>query len=218
MNNAYTFVITSNLLTMCKLPFIHHNTLLEMKSVCRKMIGYGILSLLISLPTFGQNQSSTNIEGEKEHPKLELISIPKEVTEKFSKEYPVTSYESWYGYPSFTKTSDWYRYDPNLYSDKYPEYYIVEFMQNNSPHKTIYSQFGDRIATYRKLNADSPLKLPEPVSLALKQGQFKPWEIATDHTEIIVRDIDQMKVFRIELENGTEKQTLYFQSDGEQLK
>src|SRR5208283_5019007 len=135
------------------------------------ILAAGTLFLFTTI-SFGQSIKSTNGDREKAYPQLDVNTVPAEVKVKFAEAYPVTSYEVWYGYPTFANESDWYCYDPNLYSDKYPEFYIVQFMQNNSPHKAIFYQTGNRISTYRRLNADSPVTLPETVSEVLRKGAY----------------------------------------------
>ena len=189
-----------------------------MKTLFFKIVSVGILFNLFTFISSGQTLFATNDDGEKAYPEIDIKSVPAEVAVKFAEDYPVTSYENWYGYPTFTNESDWYSYDPKFYSDKYPEFFIVEFMQNNSPHKAIFYLNGDRIASYRRLNSDSPEILPEKVSNAINNSEYKTWNIVIESEEIILRDSNQMKVYRIEIQNGNDKHLLYYTIEGILLK
>jgi len=122
-----------------------------------KSISVCFLLLLIAVPSFSQTTAKTAEKKTIKKHKIEKSKVPTVVTESFIREYPLSPEESWYGYPAFTTPYDWYVYDPYLYTEEYPEYYIVEFNKESVPHKVIYSKVGKKIATHRKSNAVLPI-------------------------------------------------------------
>ena len=100
--------------------------------------------------------------------KIGKTAVPKLVVDLYDKEYSATTYESWHGYPSFASENDWYGYNPNLYCEENPEYYVVEFKKDKTPHKVIYSKAGEKIATHKALVTP----MPEAISLAIAKSIY----------------------------------------------
>jgi hypothetical protein len=170
------------------------------------------------MASFGQATTKTAKETGKTPVKLEKTKVPKEITEPYYKEYPGAVYENWYGYPAYDYRNDWYDnwydYGPYSYID-YPEYYVVEFTKDNTPHKVIYSKTGTKVAIHRSLKSE----IPKAVSEAISKGEYKTWKLEKDKEEIFKdTDKDQMKVYKVTVEKGKEKHTLFFQPDGKLLK
>ena len=165
-----------------------------------------------------QSPKSSNIpneDGNKEL-KLEKDKVPKEVTESFYLEYPQTIHENWYGYPQYDYGNDWWDdwYDDNTYaySDN-PEYYVVDFFGDSTKQKAIYSKSGKKIAIHKHLISE----LPRAVSDAINKSEYKNWTIGKNNEEIF-EDKNEMKVYKIEVEKGSEKHHLYFHQNGKLLK
>jgi hypothetical protein len=185
-----------------------------MKTINKMVVGLALVVLVIT-NGLAQAPMKPIEEGGKKPNKLEASKVPKTVTDIYILEYPSVVDYSWYGYPAFMEESDWYAYDPYLIPGEYPEYYIVEFIQDDTPHKVMYSKNGKRIATHRELKAD----LPPAVSNALSKGAYKNWMIKKEKEEIFKeKDTDKFKVYKIVVEKGKEKHALYYETDGTLLK
>ena len=177
-----------------------------------KIVSAFLLLAFVAINSFGQTEKVTEKKGKKPV-KTEKSKVPAVVTETFVREYPTALYDNWYGYPAFANESDWYGYNPYLYAE-YPEYYVVEFTENAVPNKVIYSKGGKKIATHRKLN--SPL--PEKVTASIHSGEYKSWKLMNDKEEIFKDgDADNLKVYKVEVEKGTQKHILLYLSDGKLL-
>ena len=184
-----------------------------MKTLMVKATVASILLAFFAMSSFGQATKNTTDAAAKSKAKIAKTKVPKEVTSSFYVDYPVTTYENWYDYPAFDYSNDWIDDYPYYYSD-YPENYVVEFTANNTPAKTIYSKAGKKIATHKAVNS-----IPQAISTAIINGQYKTWKVGKDKEEIFKdTDKDQMKVYKVNVLKGTEKHTLYFQPDGKLLK
>jgi hypothetical protein len=186
-----------------------------MKKIITKVISGSALFTFFAVSTFAQTTATTTTKADgKKKVKIEKTKVPKVVTETFYGDYPATTYESWYGYPTFDNDLYWYDYDPFFYSNDYPEYYVVDFTKNNGTYKAVYAKSGKKIAIHKKLT-----DLPKAVSSAISSGTYKTWTVAKDKEEIFKdKDSDQLKVYKVEVEKGKDKHTLYFQPDGKLLK
>ena len=185
-----------------------------MKKIITKVIAGSALLTFFAVSSFAQTASTTTKADGKKKVKIEKNKVPKVVTETFYVDYPVTTYESWYGYPTFDNDLYWYDYDPFFYSNEYPEYYVVDFTKDNTPYKAVYNKSGKKIAIHKKLS-----DLPKAVLSAISSGAYKTWTVAKDKEEIFKdKDSDQLKVYKVEVEKGKEKHALYFQPDGKLLK
>ena len=189
-----------------------------MKTKTFRMIAGCILLSLLVISSYGQTTSkASKVEGKKAV-KIDKKKVPKEVTDLFVVDYPAASFENWYGFPLYNYGmdwyDDWYDYGPYSYVD-YPEYYVVEFTKDNASHKAIYSKSGKKVAIHKKLTSD----LPKLVSSAISKSEYKTWKLGKDKEEIFKdTDKDQLKVYKVTVEKGKEKHTLFFQSDGKMLK
>jgi hypothetical protein len=71
------------------------------------------------------------------------------------------------------------------------------------------------VATHKVLTSD----LPKAVSATVSKGEYKTWKLGKDKEEIFKdSDKDQLKVYKVTVEKGKEKHTLFIQSDGKLLK
>ena len=132
-------------------------------------------------------------EDVKMQSKLEKNEVPKEVTDAFSKDYPIISdEENWYGYPSYGDKLNWYdnwfEYGP--YSKtKYPEYYEVEFTKDSILNKAIYLKTGGKIAIHKSLKSD----IPQAISDSISKGEYIDWKLGKEKEEIFKgSDKDQL--------------------------
>lgn len=189
-----------------------------MKTNGIKMVAACIVFASLAISSFGQTAKSTSKE-KKIKVKVEKNKVPKEVTEIFYMEYPTRVYEDWYGYPAYDYADNWYYdwYDDEPYLNaEYPEIYVVEFTSDNTPHKAVYSKAGKKIAIHKKSNVTN---LPMAVSSAISKGEYKTWKVGTESEEIFKdKAADQLKVYKVHVEKGKEKHTLFFQPDGKLLK
>ena len=152
--------------------------------------------------------------GKKAATKLDSNKIPKAVTDAYLKEYPYTAYSNWYGYPTYDDNY-WYDSDPYLYTSDYPENYVVEFNKDSMPYKSVYNKTGKKIATHKVSTSD----LPQAVAASIDNGEYKTWTLGKEKEEIFKdKDTDQLKVYKVNVEKGLEKHTLFFQQDGQLLK
>ena len=182
-----------------------------MKKIITKVIAGSVLLTFFAVSSFGQTTAKADA---KKKVKIEKTKVPKAVTETFYVDYPVTAYESWYGYPTFDNDLYWYDYDPYFYSNDSPEYYVVDFTKDNTPYKAVYNKSGKKISVHKKLT-----DLPSAVSSAISAGEYKTWTVGKDKEEIFKdKDSDQLKVYKVDVEKGNEKHRLYFQPDGKLLK
>jgi hypothetical protein len=184
-----------------------------------KLLMLGLVTLLcigFETPIFSQALASKTTEKPGKKPaKIEKTKVPKVITEKFIIEYPNVMNEGWYGYPYYDFYNDWYGYDPYLYEYENPEFYIVEYTKDNAKHKVVYSKEGKKIATHKNTTA----ALPKSIENAINKGEYSTWKIAKEKEEIFRdNEMDKMKVYKVEVEKGTEKHHLYFSTDGDLLK
>jgi hypothetical protein len=184
-----------------------------MKIISSKSIFVGMIFGCFAMISFGQSSLKPVKQNSKETSKIDKNKVPLVVNETHSEEYPITTSESWYSYPSFDNESDWFGYDEEFYSNEYPEYYIVEFTQDNISRKVIYSKTGKKIVTHIKLNSD----IPSAVSISISKGEYKIWKLMKDKEEIF-KDSDSMKVYKVEVEKGKERHALFYSTTGELLK
>ena len=174
-----------------------------------------VMNLFCQPATNNQIGTSTNTVKGTKATKLDKAKVPKEVTDIYFKEYPMPTFETWYGYPSFDEGANWYEYDSTLYIDSLPENYVVEFTQNNVPYVVIYSKSGKKIAAHNMAISD----IPKAISSAISNGEYKTWTLGKEKEEIFKdTDKDQMRVYKVNVEYGKEKHILYYQSDGQLLK
>ncbi len=161
-----------------------------------------------------QTNTDNTAQAGKAKTKLDKNKVPKEITNLFYADYPTTTYTDWYGYPAFDYVNDWYDYDPSLYSNDYPETYVIEFATDTTSYKAVYTKGAKKVAIHKPIS-----ELPLAISTSISQGTYSTWAIGKDKEEIFKdKDTDQMKVYKVEVTNGTEKHMLYFQPDGKLLK
>ena len=187
-----------------------------MKNKILRLSLIAILYVGCSLQSFSQTATiKTTEKAGKKPAKIEKTKVPTAVTEKFIVEYPSMINEDWYGYPDYAFYNDWYDYNPYLYEYSYPKYYIVEFTKDNVSHKAIYSKEGKKIAVHKKINAVPP----KSISDAIKKGPYAAWKITMENEEIFKdTEMDKIKVYKVEVEKGSEKHHLYYSLDGQLLK
>jgi hypothetical protein len=186
-----------------------------MKTKTIKIVALCLMVLSATFSSYAQTTVKTTESCSKKPAKIAKTKVPSVVTETYYKEYPVTTYENWYGYPEFDYENDWYGYNPYLFEYEHPEYYVVEFTKDKIPHRVIYSKAGKKIAVHKKITSD----LPKVVSLAISKSEYSTWKIATEKEEIFRdSDTDKMKVYKVEVEKGKEKHHLFYSSEGVLLK
>ena len=205
-----------------------------MKTLKIKTIAGFVLFVFFAMSTFGQtptkttkenmkkpvqkeNMNKTGLKESMKKPvKIEKGNVPKEVTEIFYMEYPQDmNDEYWYGYPAYDYDNYWYDnwYDPYVDTDS-PEYYVVDFIMDNTPHKAVYSKAGKKFAVHK-----SVMDIPKPITEAISKGEYKSWTVGKEKEEIFKdKKTDKMKVYRVTVEKGKEKHNLFYQADGKLLK
>ncbi len=169
------------------------------------------LAFLAIMCIAGAKQAYTQPGKTKMMGKLEKTSIPKVVREKFTIEHPSTLHETWRGYPHFDITNDWYSYNPYVYENEHPEFYIAAYIKNNVHHKVIYSKEGDKLAIYKKTSATLPQRIEE----AIKKGAYSTWKIGDEKEEIYrASEMDKMKIYKINVVKGKQQHHLYYSTEG----
>jgi hypothetical protein len=173
----------------------------------------------VATASFGQTTASTkNTKSTKSTPKksgkIEKASVPKAVTETYIIEYPSGLNDRWYGYPGFVNDEEWYDYNPYLFTDQYPENYIVEFTESETPVKAVYTKAGKKIATHRRLKTD----VTKEISNAINRSAYKTWKVKQEKEEIIKEDDKTRIIYKVIVENGAEKHALFFLPDGKLVK
>jgi len=186
-----------------------------MKTINIKMIAGCLLLASLALNSFGQTTTKADKEKKKKQSKVTKGKVPKEVIVVFYKDHPTITEEGWYVYPSYDSENNWWDdWDESPYvSTLSPDYYEVEFTEDNTPTKAIYSKKGERLVTHKKFKNE----IPKPVATAINNGPYKTWKVGSEKEEIF-KDKEKMKVYKIELEKGKEKHKLYYQEDGKLLK
>jgi hypothetical protein len=185
-----------------------------MKSKNMKAIAGSVLFVLLAIGSFAQTAAKTSTTQGKTKAKLDKTKVPKVVTETYTIDYPGNNYDYWYGYPTFDYVNDWYDTDPYWYVGNYPESYVVEFTNNNTPYKAVYSKTGKKIAIHKSVN-----NLPAAVSAAINKSAYKTWTMGKDKEEIFKdKDSDQMKMYKVNVSRGAEKHVLYFEANGKLAK
>lgn len=168
--------------------------------------------------SFGQVTPPPNEQTGRMPEKMDRTIVPKAVLDRYSIDYPSTTYESWYGYPSYDYNdgTNWYIYTPPSYTGaavSNPEYYVVEFTADKAPYKVVYSKEGKKISTYKT----SESELPRAVINAMKKGAYKDWVVLKEKEEIW-RESDKRKIYKVVVEKGNERHALYYREDGKLLK
>ncbi|MBC7412777.1 MAG: hypothetical protein H7331_10040 [Bacteroidia bacterium] len=173
-----------------------------------------ILTIAISLNVVAQIPVMCTEQSCKLPVKIKKKLVPQSVIDALRNEYTSTTNESWYGYPTFLCEDDWYGYNPNLYCDKNPEYYVVQFTKDKTVFKVIYSNVGKKIATYTTVN-----ELPEAVLVAINKSTYANWKLSKWQEEIFKDGYkDDSKVYKVEVEKGREKHILFYKANGNLLK
>jgi hypothetical protein len=186
-----------------------------MKKKNLKVISVCVLFAFFTMTIISCNQAKTAKDDAKEQAKLEKAKVPAEVTNSYSQDYPTANNdENWYGHPAYGYKDNWYDnwFEYGTYSrPENPEYYEVDFNKDNIPYKAIYSKSGKKIAIHKSLNSD----IPKAVSDSISKGEYKDWTMGKDKEEIFKdKDQDQMKVYKVDVEKGNDKHTLFYQTDG----
>ena len=173
-----------------------------MKSISIKKIFGIVFILLLAFNLLGQITIMSSKDFDKKPIKLEKNKVPKSVIDNNYREYPVNNYDNWFDNTNYTFTEN-------------PEYYLIESSQDNIPYKAIYSKTATNIAIHKNIKSD----LPKAVLATVTKSNYKTWKIADDKEEIFKdSDKDQFKVYKVDVEKGKEKHTLFFQLDGTLLK
>jgi hypothetical protein len=187
----------------------------NMKRINTKSITGSILLALISFGSYSQSYAKTNTDTSQLRMKIDKNQIPKEVKDAFSEQYPLATNGDWYCYPSSASAADWYSYDANYIGVGDANSYDIEFISDGTPYKAIYARGGAKIASHRGIETG----MPAAVTDAISNGDYKSWTLGKDKQEIYKdSDSDQQKVYRVNVLNGNEKHTLYFQQDGKMLR
>ncbi|MBD0256213.1 MAG: PepSY-like domain-containing protein [Cytophagales bacterium] len=149
--------------------------------------------------------------GNKTGTKLARDQVPQVVVAGFEEEFPVAEFVDWYSYPVFYDDWGWYTLDP-VYEviEKVPAYYLVEFTESGTPRKTIFNKKGEKAATRRTVKEAD---LPKAVTDGLHRSAFKDWKVVGEREEV-TRHRDKQKVYKLEVEKGTEKRFLFFDPAG----
>jgi len=178
----------------------------------KTIVGSALFALFTS-SIFAQAPMKSTEEGGKRPAQLDTAKVPTDIRKVYIAEYPVSTYESWYGSPEYSAESDWFEYNPYLMPDPAAvQYYIVAFVQDSVPQKVFYDKTAKKIVTHKKTTT-----LPKEVTAALKKGIYKDWTVTKEKEEIL-RHSDKKKVYKIEVAKGTQKHALFFQSDGVLIK
>ena len=145
---------------------------------------------------------------------IEKSNLPIKVTEEFVREYPMVDYDMWYGYPTIKNGIEWYDYNPMYYTNKEPEYYLVEFSIGNKVQKTVYNKDGKIVALHNKVQTET---VPAAVNTALKNSNYKTWK-ETEAKEEIKNVKTKDNVYKITVEKDGKKHYLFYDSKGKLLK
>jgi hypothetical protein len=177
-----------------------------------------LLGMALIFNAFGQITPPPNEQVGRMPEKMDRSTVPPAVLDRYSIDYPSTTYESWYGYPSYeyNNGTSWYIYTPPSYTGaavSNPEFYVVEFTADKTPYKVVYNKEGKKISTYKTSNSE----LPKRVINAMKKGPYKDW-VVTKEKEEIWRESDKGKVYKVVVEKDNERHALYYREDGKLLK
>ena len=188
-----------------------------MKNLSQKMCVVGIILFAITFQSFAQAPMVSVQEGGKKPNTMEKAKIPTQVMATHIKECPLptTMNEYWYGYPDFTNESDWYGYNYDLYSNVNPSYYIVTLFKDQKNCRIMYAKNGKKVATHRSYTSVLPLAIAK----AIQAGNYKNWDMTGENEEIFKdKDSDQLKIYKVVVQKGTEKYALFYMADGRFLK
>lgn len=185
-----------------------------MNKIAAFLLVYGLV-----FSAFAQSGAPmTTIEegGKQPNPILDTVDVPAVVRNIYIIEYPTYRYSDWYGYPTFTESSDWYTYDPDKYTPKgtTPEYYVSEYNNDGMPNRVLYTKTGKKISSHRHLKAN---ELPAAVSKAFEKSSYVNWQIVGGKLEIINHN-DKSKVYKITVKNNYEKHSLFYDEKGKLMK
>ncbi len=188
-----------------------------METTCIKTFAIVLLLTSFAISAYSQVPTKANAEEKPHNPKkVSKEELPKAVADSFYKQYPVTTNAAWYSFPAYDYQlewwDNWYDYNPTVppYSS---DYYAADYTHDDTQHKTIYHKNGKRVATHKKLKKE----IPKPVLDAIANSIYKTWHLGKEKEEIF-KDKNSMKVYKIEVENGTQKHALFYQQDGKLLK
>jgi aconitase A len=188
------------------------------KKIMLAMAVLGTSAMVNAQPTAVKTSAIKEVKmgkTKKENQNIDKFKLPKVVTETFITEFPVVKNENWFTYPKFDSEKDWYYHDPFLDGIANPEFFIVEFTQDNVKHKAIYSKSGKKIAVHK----NSFATLPKIISEAISKSNYSTWKIAKENEEIFKdKEMDKLKTYKVIVEKGKEKHALYYSSTGGLLK
>ncbi len=178
-----------------------------------KVIAGFILFIFFSMNSFGQTGTKPSKGYGYKVARIDETKVPVEVMKIYTKEFPITSSANWYGSP-LLNDQEWYDDQTYLSSSNDPENYVVEFSKDNIPHKVVYSKSGEKLAVHRKLIDN----LPKEISTAILKSEYKEWRLRDKEEIFKDKDTDKLKVYKVGVEKGKEKHTLFFEKSGKLLK
>jgi len=189
-----------------------------MKNRIAKSFTMGTLMILFTLTVFSQpvtlyfNSDSVRLS------EADKTTVPQNVTDAFAKENPTSNNDTWTSFPANGYTNEWYNDAYSSVATGTPsiqKYYVVEYTNQQVNHKNVYSTDGSKIATHVVMTSD----VPDAVSEAIYSGIYKSWDMKDEKKEIFKdKQSDDLKVYKVEVERGNEKHTLFYQADGTLLK
>ena len=187
-----------------------------MKQISLKLATAFILSAVIMLSSCRDGSVKSAKDTGKTNTKPATIDVPKVVTESFYKVFPAPIFVHWYSYPFFVRDYEWYQYQPSYLSDHSSDnFYIAEFTNKDTITRAVYDKNGQKIALHQEFRGE----LPEAITDSIKEGDYRSWTMAQEKEQIFKDSrIDQIKVYRVVMEKGDKKHTLYFQQNGKMLK
>jgi hypothetical protein len=186
-----------------------------MKRIITKSITGFILLALISLSSYSQSYAKTDTDSSLPRKEIDKGRIPKEVTDAFTRQYPLATNGDWNCYPSSSSATDWYSNDASSVEGSEANSYDIEFTSGGTSYQAIYAGNGTKIASHKRMDSE----MPAAVNDAISNGDYKSWTLQKDKEEIYKNSgSDQLKVYRVNVMNGFEKHTLFIQQDGKMLR
>lgn len=179
------------------------------------LITYLALGMLFSIKSLAQKAIKCKEKccQEKAQTKVSKKNVPMPLAVTYYSEFPDKTYERWHSYPILNDEDDWYGYNPYVFTDLNPKYYIVDVVKYEQPYKIIYSKEGKKIASHKIIY----FTLPKPISLAISKSAYSNWKLSEEKEEI-TKDGDSTLVYKVSVERNKEKHILFYQIDGVLLK
>lgn len=176
-----------------------------MKNNILKSVTISLIMISFITATYGQ-QIQENLSKT-----VDIAPIPVIVSQNFVNEYSDVPNAKWTAYSEEFLGKDWYDYNLLMNSTEPFQYYVVDFIKNDSPLKAIYAKSGKKIAVEQIISS----KLPITILYAIQNADYSGWKMMNDKVVMYQNaPTDVTRVYKIRVEKGLLQHDLLYSSAG----